>query len=362
MSLFRRLSVISGLSILAVVCSHSSAWGITALFWWVDRYRPVSSPNFDEYGSLTYWALILLRQLPVFAVPGFLFVSGFFSGYAGRGSSNFTWKMVLQRITTLLFPYLFWSVVIFIKDAILIQPEPWFNYALKLLTGNAHITYFYVLVIMQCYLLAPWIIRIAKKYPVQLIVISAILLFLSLLVQYAGLMGIIQPKLPGWFLPNFLFYFCLGVVASLYQPFFVSWLIKWKRRLIGLSIVFAIMNIVECEWFFRTTGIVMGSITLFSANLYAISVLLALLSIQTTNPAQLKVWDFLGRHSYAIYLIHYILLEMVARLIYHFLPQLLGFQILFQPIMISLAIMLPIIAMAALKKTPLRIGYRYIFG
>ena len=47
----RKLFLLNGLAIQAVVANHASGWGITAMFWWAHRYLPVESPNFDQLGS-----------------------------------------------------------------------------------------------------------------------------------------------------------------------------------------------------------------------------------------------------------------------------------------------------------------------
>ena len=89
----KRVFLLNGLAIVAVVCNHAASWGYTALFWWTDRYRPVTVPNYDQLGSLSYWAIVVVRQLTVFSLPAFLFVSGFFVAYASRGNrSSLTWR------------------------------------------------------------------------------------------------------------------------------------------------------------------------------------------------------------------------------------------------------------------------------
>lgn len=114
----KRLFLLNGLAILAVVCSHATGWGSIAMSPWADRYRLVVGPDYDQTGTLPYYMLLAMKCLMPFSVPAFLFVSGFFVAYAARGSqSALSWKMVIVRLRNLLVPYLIWSVVIFWRCA-----------------------------------------------------------------------------------------------------------------------------------------------------------------------------------------------------------------------------------------------------
>ena len=88
------------------------------MFWWTDRYSPVSIPNYDQLGSPPYYIFLIIKQLTVFSVPAFLFVSGFFVAYAYRSKeTSLNWGMEKKRIINLIIPYLIWSAVIFIGDS-----------------------------------------------------------------------------------------------------------------------------------------------------------------------------------------------------------------------------------------------------
>ena len=66
----RRILLLSGLAILAVVLNHAGGFGQIAMFLWADRYRPVSVPNWDQLGTPVHYALLTIRSVGVFAVPG----------------------------------------------------------------------------------------------------------------------------------------------------------------------------------------------------------------------------------------------------------------------------------------------------
>ena len=163
--MFRRLFLLNGLSIFAVVCNHAGFLGFLAMFWWPNLYRPVASvPNFDLIGTFPYYGLLPILQLAVFCVPSFLFTSGFFLAYAARGNQSLlTWKVVLKRICFLLIPYLIWSLLWFAFDYSRGNVYSLFEYIKRLILGDANDTYFYVIVLCQLYFLSPFIVPLVKN-------------------------------------------------------------------------------------------------------------------------------------------------------------------------------------------------------
>ena len=118
----KRLLILNGIAIIAVVANHASHIGFLAMFWWTDQYLPVSVPNFDQMGSISYYGLIAQQKLALFSVPSFMFVSGVFIAYAVRGNqSRLTWVMIRKRIVNLLPPYLIWTFVFVIGEIVVVK-------------------------------------------------------------------------------------------------------------------------------------------------------------------------------------------------------------------------------------------------
>jgi len=63
----KRLFLLNGLAILAVVCSHTTGWGSIAMSPWADRYRLVVGPNYDQTGTLPYYMLLAMKCLMPFS-------------------------------------------------------------------------------------------------------------------------------------------------------------------------------------------------------------------------------------------------------------------------------------------------------
>ncbi len=145
--MYRRLLLLNGLAILGVVVSHAAGWGQIALLDlnWTNRYLPATVTGEAHIGSFTYYVLLIVRQLLVFSVPAFLVVSGFFIAFAARGSQvGLSWKVVRARLYSLLIPYLIWSVLIFIGDALTHQVYTPGEYVMRLLLWGATGPLYYV--------------------------------------------------------------------------------------------------------------------------------------------------------------------------------------------------------------------------
>lgn len=85
----KQLLYINGLAIVFAVIHHTVDWLLTAMFWWTDRYRDGSIPNFDLMNGPAYYAIRLIDQIAVVGVCVFLVVSGYFIIFAsGRSQAH----------------------------------------------------------------------------------------------------------------------------------------------------------------------------------------------------------------------------------------------------------------------------------
>ena len=367
----RRLFLLNGLAILAVVCNHAAGWGFTAMFWWTHQYRPVSSPNFDQLSTLPYYALLVVKQLTVFSVPAFLFVSGFFVAYAARGSqSTLNWKMVRVRITNLLVPYVIWSLVIFSGDflqGITYAPA---EYLKRVAFGGATSAYFYVPLLFQFYLLSPLVVPIAKARARLLLFVSALVQLGVISLRYLDLFGADIPGLiqmrrmtPSWLFVKWAFFFAFGVVSSFHLQQLKQWLARVKWGLLVAVVVLGSLAILETEVIYRSTGEDWrGNPLTISASLFAVTFILCFLAFDKVSIPFSKTIYQLGNKTYGIYLLHPKALELVARVTYHIAPWILGHQFLFQPLLIIFGMGGPLLFMTAVARSPARRSYRYLFG
>ena len=345
------------------------------MVWWADRYRSAPVPNYDAVGSFPFLVLMMLNQLSTFAVPAFLFISGFYISYAARNpSATLSWKVVRARVVDLVVPYLVWSTLIFIVDAVLGQTYSPMAYAAKILTGKANAAFFFVPLLLQLYLISPFIVYYAKMKPKLFLGVSSfipicltIFVYLQQLSTFFHNFSILIDELDWLFLRS-VFFFSLGLVYSFYSPQISARLARHSRSLIFLTLVLAILSIFEVMMFYSLThdwDAAFIQRRLFN-RLYVFSLLLTLMTWDAW-PAKLsralsRALGRVGALSYGVYLLHPKLLELVSRIVYHVAPSLLGQYLAFAAILFLLGVGCPWLLMHLVASLPERRIYHWLFG
>ena len=75
-----------------------------------------------------------------------------------------------------------------------------------------------------------------------------------------------------------------------------------------------------------------------------------------------KVGHNLASRMFGIYLVHSIILEVAARATQKYVPGLLAHVVLFQLVIVSVAVVGSILVMEAVARSPLRRYSKYLFG
>ncbi|MBI5566690.1 MAG: acyltransferase [Chloroflexi bacterium] len=367
----RRVSLLMGVAILAVVVTHAASRGQLALIEWRAAYSSVAISEAELLDTPTYWLLSVIRQLTSFAVPAFLFCAGFFVSYAARGpKGRFTWKMVRARLTDMLIPYLIWSLVWFALDALDGGVYPPLEYVSRLLTGQADGgSYYFIPLVCQFYLLSPLVVPLAKSRPRLLLAVAAVFQIINLALVYLYSFGTQIPAAISWTTNVWLIFpwtvfFALGLVCGLHFERFKPWLVRSKRLLVGALIVLAVAGILEPEALLRTTGHDARNIPVaISTALYSIVFLLVFIAFERISLPRSNDVTKLGNRSYGIYLTHLKAMEYVTRIIHVALPALLAYQVvIIFPLALIVGLAAPWVAMSLMIKLPVRKYYRYLFG
>jgi probable poly-beta-1,6-N-acetyl-D-glucosamine export protein len=356
----KRLLMLNGLAVIGVGIHHAAAYGFLAMFDWVNVYRDVIVPNYDMMGSLPYYVLLVIRHLDSFAIPAFLFVSGFFVAFASGKDGKMKWDAVLSRVKKFLGPFVIWTAVFFL----LLQTMP------KDLNDLLRV-YYYIPLTIQYYFLSPILGPWAKKHWKSLLIITAIIQFGIQSLEYIQILGVSSPILrtairstPTWFFPSRIFYFSLGLTAGLHRNLFSSWFTRAKYTLLFAVVFFAVMSIVEYEMVDRAIGdqwLGPNFIGIFRT-LYATTFSLTFLAFNKVKLPFEKKLNQLGSMSLGVYLVNTPAIYVVSSLMYHFIPWTLGYQIIYQPILIIAALGGPIMLMTMLNISRARRYYPYVFG
>ena len=360
-----------GLAVLCVVLYHASAWGFVAMFWWTDRYLPVSVPNFDQLGSSSYYALRAVEQVIIFAIPSFLFVSGFFLAFAtGRNRSNIGWEVILTRVKSLAIPYLLWSCLLIGLDVILGRRLSVVEFIRILLTGQATEAYYFIPVLIQLYLLAPLLIPLARARWKLALLLSGLFQLFILGLRYAMILGVDAPALQpfyiltrSWLFTGFLFWFLLGIVFGFHNAVFKSALVRIRwAALLGVVAVF-FLGVLEWELLLRASGKnwISPEETLID-QIYAGLFLIAFLGFEQAALPWMKTVSQIGTKSFGVYLAHSLALIYTSKLIYHFAPGILAMQWIFQPILYAAGLGIPLLLMEIVARSPARRYYSLVFG
>jgi len=367
----RKLSYLSGLAVIGVVLYHASGWGFVGMFWWTHRYLPVSTPNFDQMYSLPYFGLRFVEQLVSFSIPAFLFVSGVFVAFAtGRSQSTLGWGSAWARIRHLAIPFLFWSTVML--AAAFLQGETYSaaEAIRMILLGQTTPAFYFVPLLCQLYLLAPLLVPWARSKWKPLLVGAALLQGLVHAIRYLLVLQVPIPGLdiladltPAWFFPGGAFWFVLGMVAGFHQDGLKALLTRARAVLLPAAAALLILGMAEWELLLKLSGErwISPRPTLID-DLYSLTVLLAFLALEGVRLPFSRPLNSLGSRSYGVYLVHSLVLTLLAKAIYHVAPGLLGVQGLLQPLLVVAGLGLPLLLMALVRNSPARVVYEYQFG
>ncbi len=387
MSISKRLLWLNGIAIIAVCIHHAAAFSLQAMFEWTHRYMdvPINQMNFDQLGSFSYYVLMVFRLLLSFAGAAFFFISGYFVGITAKSSKHgMSWNVVLARVRQLIVPFLLWTAVRFV----LLKTTPGGMHKILMEGGLDGATlmallqrtpvaineildyYHWIPLLIQFYILSPFIVRAARSNWKLMMILLALLGWAQAGLGYLATFGVgsaaqIQGSLPNWFAPlNLAFWFPLGVVFGLHFMKFKPTLMRYQRPLLVSVVITSILVLVEYAVVQRLTGPewLGPSFGGFSKLPFSLSVILCYLAY---DKAQMPMGDEIaniGTKSLGIYLGNIPSVYVVAVLMYHLTPWLLGYQLVYMTILVAAGLGIPLLMMELVRRSPVRTRYRLLFG
>jgi probable poly-beta-1,6-N-acetyl-D-glucosamine export protein len=366
----RKLLYLNGLAIFAVILFHTAGTGFTAMFAWGHRYLPESLSVMSQVGSLSYFGLRFFEQLAVFSIPAFLFVSGFFIAVATGRRATIDWKAVLTRSRSLIVPYLIWSTIAIALLMLGGKRYGLFEFFKTYLTGNANPVLYFVPLLVQFYLLAPFLVRMARKNWKWFLVLVGLLQFVVQSLQYPVFLGLDIPiaaqlsgYIPKWLFLSRIFWFPLGIVIAFNIEVVKSWLEQNRSWIFVATAALIPLGMLEWELYYRWSGEQwLAHRETYIDSFYSLAAIFSVLALNTKRLPKLNTISLVGAKSFGIYLVHALVIEYTARIIYNFAPALLGYQLILQPLLILVGLGLPLLAIYIIDHTPIRKGYAYLFG
>lgn len=298
------VTYLRGLAIIAVVAIHTI---------YVNK-----SLGF-EFTNLLYMAII---QISAYSVPFFVFISGLVLTYTYKDRNINYLEFEKKRFNTILIPYLVWSIIYLFYNINLQNNNFSFITAIKkIFLGNAEFHLYFFIIIIQFYLIFPFILKFVlkfKRHHTKLLILSFIfnLIIISLYYYFANDFDDLRERKIFIF---WIFYFILGCVMGINFEYYKKLISKIPLQLYILLfiIIFIELNIsyFSDELFKKQITWLRPQILFYST----MCIIIAIKLLDKYNSIKFKNYFFrfikqLGNYSFGIYLSHILILNILLRL------------------------------------------------
>ncbi|GIO53311.1 acyltransferase [Paenibacillus cineris] len=318
----QEIELLRGLAFLAVAMQHAIA-----------HYSIVGGVAMEDGVIMT-----LLLMAAKFAVPVFIFITGMVLFYNYDGPLRYG-VFIRKRFSDVLVPYILWSAVYFgiSQQWNFGSPEQWGKWAMMLFTGKNSYHLWYVVMIMQFYLLFPvfrmLIRRIMQAAPhrlwTALLVLSG-LAYLVLLYFRPDISALLTkadiPFLTPFFTAYadrnfvyFMFYFILGAAAGMYPE-------RWRWAVEKGGVIYTAVFWILFGYFTYKLVASFQTADGLNINFNAVSLLRPLIAVflvssvfviyryalqwtRQAGPRAQRAMSLLGKYSYGTYLAHALMLR-----------------------------------------------------
>ncbi|HOZ48557.1 MAG TPA: acyltransferase [Candidatus Hydrogenedentes bacterium] len=291
-----------------------------------------------EGGAFNFYYSVFLRDVCICAVQVFLFVSGYWLAGARIESWGDYGRFLRRRASRVLVPYLVWSLFLFGLRSVRSGSFSLPDLIVQVATGQVEGHFFFIVMVLQFYLLVPLFLRMERRGLVGLIIIHvlyvAYLYWLRLAVFQD--MPFIYVKLPflAW-----LTFFPLGMYVRRHPELIDR---GGMGRAAMVAVVCLLASFAESLVLLRLDRFEFAlSDIKYTTLLYGAAVIVLLM--RTREKRWPRVLVMLGDYSFGIYLIHGILLRAIAAKL-AVIPGLYDVQPLFY-VVVTLATLVPACAM-----------------
>ncbi|MEW6650924.1 MAG: acyltransferase [Chloroflexota bacterium] len=368
--MIKKLMFLNGIATIAAVFHHSVHWIMISLFMWQERILPAGRYGFIPGETITIWFFRITDQFAGVAVPLFLFVSGFFYGFANnRTTTKFDIRWIASRIRYIWIPFAVWSSIILVLRVIEGSAFSLVQLVDIYIWGKAAGPYYYIPLIIQYIILSPFLFYLLKRFPRQTFSMAILIQVAASLTWYTPFLNISSPGLEpainfvkAWHVPHNLVWFTGGMCLYLYQSQIIAGLKKIKYFILATLVVLVILTQLELSQFIQyyQKDWIYSQSSLLTRILYFA---LILLIIVFQDSIQKNSWiERLGTKSFGVYLAHILFLEVFARALYHVFPQLMRFTPVFWSLLMVFALAGPLILMRVAEIKPIKRIYPYVFG
>ncbi|MDQ0170060.1 acyltransferase [Paenibacillus tundrae] len=280
--------------------------------------------------------LAILLMLTKFAVPLFIFITGMVLFYNTGDQLNYS-RFMHKRLTDVIIPYVIWTLIYFVLTPNGIRGIGWQQLpelGLKLLTGKTTSHFWYIIMLIQFYVLFPLFLR-AIRYVyhrfgsrgrgIALLITGAVYLILT---DQLGNIGAFMERLHIPVLTEafttyadrnflyFFFYFVLGAVAGLSVQHWNMWIsqLRWVYWIVFIVLGLRFTYLLMLEYqkpegiriTFYTVSLIRPDMAIF---LIASIMVMYQLAGKLRNPFAVRWLGWIGGVSYGGYLMHMLMLR-----------------------------------------------------
>lgn len=348
----RTVPLLRGLAILGVIFNHAN-WHVLSQF---------------TAGEVQGYLFVVFDQIGKFALVAFMFIAGYFIAYATSGGKrDLPWQVIRARLENLLWPWLIWSAILMMGQSFLGR-----SISLAEFLRNLIIQYYFIPLLILYYLSAPVVARWAKTRTRALLTGAAMIQLLAIALFY---IRVYSPNFPGalksWVdlgplqYLRFAFYFPFGVACGMFPRRIKDSLSPFKSVLPWVTLFLFGLSIIEASWAYSLGGNIwpIGSDqTKLSSALFSTALVLCFVASDRLKVPYSRTINKLGTHSYGLYLCHYPVLGIIAKVIKQFTPWIADRGWLFLPLLFVLTTALSMLLMESVSRLPTKRFYRYLFG
>lgn len=299
----RELDFVRAIMVLSVIAIHVTG-----------RYLYISPFSFS------------LNQMMRYAVPLFIMLSGlalFLSDMRKDKTSYLTF--LKKRFNKIFIPYILWTIIYMLFDLRRSLPGAFFNYeTLKLfyrnlVFGGASYHLYFIIIIVQLYLLYPFLSWVIKKSPKITLISTFLITLLFQTAIYFSILGkVVLPYFPiPYFMtfPVWIFFFVFGMYFAKEMDFFKAKL-KNKDAVLGaLWLVTLVIVIVDSKLTNTADSSIRPSVMLYCfTSFFFIYTLCERFSDKKTLFGNFL--EFLSAQSFFIYLGHVLVLNLIFSILY----------------------------------------------
>lgn len=265
------------------------------------RYQDDSSVNIA----------IVFRQLINFSVPLFLALSGFFLAEKEILNKKEYFTFLKKRIPRVYLPYAVWSLVFIVINIVTIKNISIGNQLFNFVIFQTKAIFYFVALIIQYYILFPILKRfLSKKLLLTSMVVSLMACLLIFAYQHSTHRTLPLILYAGNALTWILF-FVLGMYLRIYK-------INIKRNtIIALAIGAFGLSVVETYFQIEIIGNIGSAVSAVKVSSFLYSALIIVLLLNYKYSIKTIFYD-LGKVSYAIYLLHLLVLKVVVKMFAYF--------------------------------------------